>query len=119
MPPRFYPEEIASIVREANRALQIVYRDPNIPVSVLWDELDQETRDSAIDGVEHVLSGSTPEESHINWMKFKVDSGWVFGEVKDEVKKTHPLLIPYDELGEDDRIKDDLFVGIINILKDK
>lgn len=109
--------QVARVVHEANRALQIEQDDPTIPVSVSWDELDQETKDSAIDGILTVLNGATPEESHENWVQFKISHGWTLGPVKDEQKKEHPLLVPYDELPESQKIKDDLFVAIVNALK--
>lgn len=108
--------QIARVVHEANRALQIEQADPTIPVSVGWDELDEETRRSAIEGVQGVLNGNTPEESHEGWCAFKLDHGWTLGPVKDETKKEHPLLVPYDELPESQRIKDELFVAIVKAL---
>lgn len=112
------PEEIASVVHEANRALQVVQADPTIPVSVHWEELDTETRNSAIDGVTNVLQGATPEESHQNWMQFKLDHGWKLGPVKNEETKEHPLLVPYAELPASQQVKDHLFVAIVTTLGD-
>jgi len=48
----------------------------------------------------------TPEENHNNWMKKKTEQGWVYGEVKDFEKKTHPDLVPFDELPEVEKNKD-------------
>jgi RyR domain len=110
-------EEIARVVHEANRAVQVIQNDPSIPVSVDWDHLDEETKGSATVGVEGVINGNTPEQSHESWCKFKTDNGWVLGDVKDEVKKTHPLLVSYGDLPESARIKDDLFVAIVTALK--
>lgn len=112
------PISIARVVHEANRALQIEQADPSIPVSIGWDALDQETRDSATQGVEGVLAGNTPEESHQGWMDFKLDHGWVKGPVKDELTKQHPLLVPYEELPESQQVKDHLFVAIVKTLAD-
>lgn len=114
---RYGNSEIARVVHEANRALQIIQWDPAIPVSAPWDDLDEETRQSAINGVEGVLvDGNDPRESHENWMQFKLDAGWIYGEVKDEVAQTHPLLIPYVDLPPEAKIKDDLFVAICQAL---
>lgn len=112
------PATIARVCHEANRALQIEQADPTISVSPSWDDLDAETRDSAIDGVQGVLDGNTPEESHEQWCLFKLKHGWTLGPVKDEVHKRHPLLVPYAELPKSQRIKDKLFVAIVNVLKD-
>ena len=109
--------EIARICHEANRALQEIQADPTIPVSPPWSELDEETQSSAIDGVWNILTyGTTPEESHANWCRFKVEHGWTLGPVKDEAKKEHPLLVPYDRLPESQQIKDALFHAIVTTL---
>lgn len=110
------PEQIARVVHEANRAVQIEQADPTIPVSPPWDETDPETRQSAVEGVVGVQRGNTPEESHVGWMQFKLDNGWTLGPVKDEAKKEHPLLVPYDELPASQRVKDSLFVNIVQAL---
>lgn len=109
----YQPADIARVVHEANRALQIVNGDP---VSERWDDLDAETRASAVDGVRNALTGATPEESHENWTRFKVEHGWVYGPVKDPEAKTHPCLVPYADLPADQRIKDHLFTVIVNTL---
>lgn len=110
------PEQIARVVHEANRAVQVEQADPTIPVSPHWDALDPETRASAIDGVIAVQAGATPEQSHENWLAFKVAHGWTVGPVKDEALKEHPLLVPYAELPAAQQVKDALFGAIVGVL---
>lgn len=112
-------EDIARVCHEANRAVQVIQGDPSIPVSPPWDELDEETRQSAIDGVHNALGGANAEQSHENWCAFKRERGWVYGPVKDEQKKEHPLLVPYSELPEEQRLKDHLFGAIVRVLGGK
>lgn len=108
--------QIARVCHEANRALQIEQNDPTISVSPSWDDLDVETQLSAIQGVRGVRSGNTPEQSHEDWTRFKLDNGWTLGPVKDETKKEHPLLVPYADLPESQQIKDALFVAVVEAL---
>jgi RyR domain-containing protein len=113
------PSQIARVVHEANRALQIEQAeqaDPTIPVSASWDELDPETAASVVDGVNGVIGGNSPEESHDQWVRFKVTNGWTLGPVKDEATKQHPLLVPYDQLPESQLVKDALFCAIVSVL---
>lgn len=109
-------EGIARVVHEANRLLQVAQNDPRIPVSSHWDSLSQETKNSAKNGVQGVLDGNTPEQSHQNWMKFKKENGWTWGAVKDEVAKTHPNMLEYDQLLAVQKLKDDQFVNIVKLL---
>lgn len=37
---------------------------------------------------------------HENWAKSRFSEGWTYGPLRDDVKKTHPCLVPYDELPE-------------------
>ena len=110
--------EIARVCHEANRALQIIQADPGIAVSEPWLDLDEESRRSIIFGVEGVLAGNDPEESHQAWVEFKLAHGWTLGDVKDLEAKTHPLLVPYDQLPEAARKKDELFIAIVAVLGD-
>lgn len=110
------PEQIAHVVHEANRAVQIEQADPTIAVSPLWEHLDAETRASAVDGVLGVLAGNSPEESHRNWVRFKRERGWTLGPVKDVADKRHPLLVPYADLPEEQRLKDALFCAVVRVL---
>ena len=40
------------------------------------------------------------ENVHEVWAQNRLDEGWVYGEERNDVLKTHPCLIPYDELSE-------------------
>ena len=55
-------------------------------------------------GLQHL--DMTPEQNHENWMKCKTEQGWVYGEVKDFEKKTHPDLVPFNELPKIEADKD-------------
>ena len=58
-----------------------------------------------------------PSTSHDMWMKEKVDAGWVYGEIKDPEKKTHPCIVPYDKLPVGQQSKDYIFREIVHCLK--
>ena len=111
-------EQIARVVHEANRAVQIEQNDPTIPVSNSWDESSPSTRDSAIAGVVGAQSGFGPAESHNGWMEFKLNDGWVLGPMKNEELKQHPLLVPYEDLPESQKVKDKLFLAIVKVLSE-
>lgn len=79
---------------------------------VPWEKAPEWQKESTIEGVKQELRSigdNSPEQNHEHWMEFKLKQGWVYGEVKDPIKKTHPCLVPYDELPESQKFKDLLF----------
>lgn len=103
---------IARICHEVNRAYsQSLGEDPPS-----WEDAPQWMRDSAIDGVQfHIRNPQAgPEGSHANWAMHKTALGWGYGETKDAAKKTHPCLVPYDQLPVEAQIKDELFVAVVS-----
>lgn len=105
-------EAIARVVHEANRAYCFAIGDAS---QVPWDEAPEWQRESAIAGVLAVVDGTadSPRAQHEAWAAHKAREGWVYGEVKDPVAKTHPCLVEYDALPPFQRRKDVLFRAIV------
>lgn len=106
---------IARVAHEVNRAYcQAIGDHTQVP----WDSAENWQRASACAGVEHVLNDPsvTPAKQHQSWMDQKLREGWVFGEVKDGNAKTHPCLVPYEQLPEHQRVKDFLFIGVVRAI---
>ena len=53
---------------------------------------------------------------HIRWCWDKILHGWIFGKTKDARKKTHPAIIPYEDLSESEKEKDRELVRLIPAL---
>lgn len=43
------------------------------------------------------------ENVHENWSAGRIADGWVYGEARDDAKKTTPCLVPYSELSEEEK----------------
>lgn len=84
-----------------------------------WAEAEEWQRESAIAGVTFRLAhpSAGKDAQHNAWMHDKVSKGWVFGEVKDAEKKTHPCIVPFEQLPEFQKKKDALFCAIVDSLK--
>lgn len=108
-------EEIARICHEVNRGLCIGLDDYS---QVSWESAEDWQRESALLGVENALKGAAPHESHESWTRQKVTDGWTWGKAKDPVKKTHPCLVPFDQLPAEQQLKDHLFVTVVRVLGD-
>jgi len=106
-------EVIAKICHQANKA----YCESQGDFSQKdWEEAPEWQKSSAILGVKFRLDNPDASEDaqHNAWMKQKVDEGWVYGTIKDEVAKTHPCIVPYNKLPEFQRRKDRLFQQIVD-----
>lgn len=108
-------QDVANITHEANRALCQSLGDFSQPA---WAEAPQWQRDSAINGVRFHLDNpdASPAASHESWLREKVEAGWVYGEVKDPEAKTHPCMVPFEQLPPEQQAKDHLFRGIVHAL---
>lgn len=108
-------ELIAKACHEVNKAYCESIGDKSQPS---WEDAPEWQKESAIVGVQFHLSGDrSPEDSHQSWSEQKVADGWVYGEVKDPVAKTHPCLVPYYQLPLEQRTKDYLFKSVVDSFK--
>jgi hypothetical protein len=48
------------------------------------------------------------KNAHDNWAKLRLGEGWRWGSTTDPVAKRHRLLVPYEELSEQDKEPDRL-----------
>jgi hypothetical protein len=108
--------DIAIVCHQANKAWCEVNGDGS---QKDWAKAEDWQRDSAIKGVEFKLKNEDAGEDsqHNAWMKDKIDDGWVYGETKDPVAKTHPCIVPFNQLPEFQQKKDKLFCAIVDALK--
>jgi hypothetical protein len=74
-----------------------------------FDELDPERRAHALHAARAAVSGTTPEAFHAEWTSELARDGWTAGPELSEVAKTHPNLVPYDELPDEQHLLDGLF----------
>jgi hypothetical protein len=130
-----YQEKLAIAIHE-DFCLKNPTSGNNIPWADLPEDIKDSNRDQALSFGEYLNiagydfdSGDTPfplvekftedeiikiaRLSHEIWVKSKTDAGWVYGEVKDSTKKTHPLLVEWEQLPEKEQQKDKDIAGNI------
>ncbi len=80
-----------------------------------WVNAPEWQRTSAMKGVQFIIDNpeAGPSSSHESWLKEKAETGWKFGETKNEALKEHPCFIPYSELPFEQRVKDHLFGAVV------
>lgn len=107
---------IAIVCHEANKAWCFVNADES---QKGWTEAEEWQRESAIKGVLFKLDNPDAghDAQHNAWMQDKITDGWVYGEVKDAEAKTHPCIVPFEQLPLFQQKKDALFCAIVDALK--
>jgi hypothetical protein len=114
--PASVAEIIAPICHQANKA----WCEANGDYSQKdWNEAEQWQRESAIKGVQFRIDNPDAghDAQHNAWMAEKVADGWVYGGKKDAEAKTHPCIVPFEELPLFQQKKDALFCAIVDSLK--
>ena len=133
IPVKYTHEQIAGVCYEANRALQDVLNDAHVPPP--WQVMTPAEREPYVAGVRFALSPGpwwrrllaaiagrsgpvwrTPREQHDQWMAYKLADGWSYGAKVDELARTHPCLLPYDQVPDTQKAKDKLFQAIVAAL---
>lgn len=106
---------VAMICHESNRAYCASIGDSSQDP---WQDAPEWQRESAINGVtfhcENPDAGDAA--SHDNWMAEKLKAGWTYGETKDAEKKTHPCLVPFEDLPAEQQFKDRLFRSLVHAM---
>ena len=64
------------------------------PIDTTSIELPQEMMNLAEEMAKNV---------HDVWSAGRIADGWTYGKVRDDVRKTHPCLVPYEELPESEK----------------
>lgn len=104
---------VETLARGAHRLLQEYKGACGEDAGPDWDEAPVDLKTLTRSGVRGVLRGDTPIESHERWVAGKRAQGWVYGPVKDAERKTHPCLLPWQELPQGDKVKDVLFATLV------
>jgi hypothetical protein len=107
--------DAAMVAHEANRAFCLTIGDSS---QVDWRTSAEWQRESAVHGVEAIVNDPsiTAEQQHQAWCDEKIAKGWTHGAVKDAAEKTHPCLVPYDQLPAEQQVKDALFGAVVRVV---
>lgn len=112
-------ERRASFVYEAARLQALAVDAPVVPE--LWPEREETFRAQFVvyvDGLCGADEFPTPEEAHDSWWRAYEAMGWTYGPVRDVEKKTHPDMVPFDELEQREQDKDAVFLALVQIARD-
>ena len=104
-------EACGHAAHEANRAFSRQLGDISHPT---WDNLGPDAKRIVRQAVIGILyRDDAPTQSHAAWVGAMEAQGWRLGPVKDTGLKTHPCLVPFDQLPIEQQCKDQLFFDIV------
>lgn len=111
-------ERRAIFIYEGARIQADAVNAPVIPPP--WADRDDAFRAQCCDVIAMMCGDdrkSDPEELHDDWVRAYEVMGWVYGPVRDADAKTHPDMVPYDELGLAEQMKDAVFVALCEMAR--
>jgi hypothetical protein len=104
----------ALFVYDVARLEAMVSYRPVVPEA--WDGRSVLFRNQFIDTIARLCADdappTTPEAEHESWVRAYEKMGWRYGPVRDPAAKTHPDLVPYADLPEAEREKDEVFLAL-------
>lgn len=111
-------ERRAEFVYEGARIATIAAKAPIIPEP--WQSREDAFRDQFKEVIERQcgpMRSSSPAELHGGWVQAYISMGWTYGPERDTEMKTHPDMVPYDQLGQLEQDKDAVFVALCEIAR--
>lgn len=111
-------EHRAAFVYEAARLQAIAVDAPVVPEP--WKDRDEPFRRQFVDVIDMMCGPdrkTDPEELHDDWVKAYEAMGWRYGPARDPVAKTHPDMVPFDQLERREQDKDAVFVALCEIAR--
>jgi len=83
-----------------------------------WDTLSAGDKASTFSSIGFVLDhpDANAGAQHDQWLQQKRGDGWTYNQRRDNAKKHHPMLIPFEQLSEFEQRKDALLNAIVRAL---
>lgn len=106
---------VDALARSAHMVNRVYRQSPGDHSQVPWDDAPEWQKESCREGVRAILDGrvTKPSDSHESWLKHKLEDGWTYGPVKDPEKKQHPCMVPYEELPQEQKLKDQFLLTVV------
>ena len=112
-------ERQAIFVYEVARLQAAAINAPIVPEP--WSQRDEKFRAQFLEITAKQMDEATafedPEEAHDSWWDAYKALGWTYAPVRDVAKKEHPDMVPFNKLGWEERIKDQVWIWLNTIAR--
>lgn len=110
-------DEIRSLDQDIAESTHDIMNHYKCSLGEIVDNYSLEHEISILSGMDFLRrNGFNPAGQHTAWMKQRLSEGWKYGEIKDSTNKTHPCLVDYNDLPDNQKSKDYLFAGCVKTL---
>jgi hypothetical protein len=107
-------EPRAEFVYEVCRLEAIASVRPIVPER--WKDRAEDFKSQFIKTVDRLCApgapSTTPEAEHDSWVRAYEEMGWCYGPVRNREAKTHPDMVPFDDLDILEQEKDAVFLDV-------
>lgn len=68
-----------------------------------YTPLPIDTNDIKLSEELKMLTEQISKNTHEIWAKTRIQDGWTYGNERNDILKTHPCLVPYENLSEEEK----------------
>ena len=111
-------ERRAEFIYDGARLAAIAANAPIVPE--LWTDREEDFKEQFRKVIFKQCSDARetdPARAHQTWMDEYFRMGWVYGKIRNTEKRTHPDLVPFDELEQREQDKDAVFLALCEIAR--
>ncbi|HZU84209.1 MAG TPA: RyR domain-containing protein [Polyangiaceae bacterium] len=109
------PAKLSVVMRAVHETIRAYQEAVGEDPAPAWPDAGW-MQESTREAVEFALGDPTPGAQHEVWAAAKRRDGWRYGPKKDPKEKTHPSLVPFEQLSESERRKDALLIAVVRAL---
>ncbi|MGY6532431.1 RyR domain-containing protein [Glycocaulis sp.] len=104
---------IARVCHEAMSVYRRALGEKPLPP---WDEAEGWQVESTLAAIRFRIANPDvpPGAQHQQWLEEKAGAGWRYGPTRDDEKKIHPMMVPFEALPESEKRKDVLIQRVID-----
>lgn len=110
-------EDLGRLQHALRREIALMFGDGSVPPE--WADSPEWMHADSGRGALDMLArpDKTAREEHDRWMAAKTADGWEYGPVRDNARKLHPSMVPFEYLTPGEQLKDIVTVALTRELR--